>query len=88
MGYAQNKPVTSAYQEYAKPSQLKAKHVLITLLKAESAEPIYGVFTLMMTEHRTQLLSTTKGDLRPRLANLQSKFAKLICFSSSDVSIS
>ncbi len=79
---------TSRLQAYAKPSQLKAKHVLITFLMTESAEPIYGVFTLLMTEHRTQLLSTTKGDLRPRLANLQSKFAKLICFSSNDVSIS
>ncbi len=42
----------------------------------------------MMTKHRTQLLSTTKGDLRPWLANLQSKFAKLICCSSSDNFIS
>ncbi len=34
----------------------------------------------MITKHRIQLLSTTKGDLRPRLANPQSKFAKLKFF--------
>ncbi len=62
--------------------------MLITLLMTENAELIYGVVTLKMTKHRTQLLSTTKGDLLPRLANLQSKFAKLVCFSFSDVSIS
>ncbi len=50
----------------------------------ENADPIYGVVTLMMSKHLTQLLSTTKGGLRPRLANLQSKYAKLIYFSSSD----
>ncbi len=62
--------------------------MLITLLMPENSEPIYGGVTLMMTKHRTQLLSTTKGDLLPRLANLQSKFAKLIYFSCSVVSIS
>ncbi len=56
----------------------------ITLLMTENAESIYGVVTLMMTKHRIQLLSTTKEDLRPRLAHPQSKFAKLNFFSASD----
>ncbi len=56
--------------------------MLLTLLMTENAEPIYGVVILMMTKHRIQLLSTTKEDLRPRLANPQSKFAKLKCFFS------
>ncbi len=55
-------------------------HVLMT----DSVEPIYGMVTKMMTKHRTQLLSTTKGDLRPRLANLKFKFAKLKCFFSAN----
>ncbi len=55
----------------------------------DNLEPIYGMVTRMMTKHRTQLLSTTKGDLGPRLANLESKFAKLKCsFSASDDFIS
>ncbi len=49
----------------------------------DSVEPRYVMVTRMMTKHRTQLLSTTKGDLRPRLANLTSKFAKLKCFFSA-----
>ncbi len=36
--------------------------------------------TKMMAKHSTQLLSTTKGDLRPQLANLKSKYAKLKFF--------
>ncbi len=62
--------------------------MIITFLMTDNVEPIYGMVTRMITKHRTQRLSTTKGDLRPRLADLQSKFAKLIYFSSSDVSIS
>ncbi len=55
----------------------------------DNVEPIYGMVSRMITKHRTQLLSTTKGDLRPRLANLRSKFAKLKCFfSASDDFIS
>ncbi len=49
-------------------------------LTTDNVEPIYGMVTRMMIKHRTQLLSTTKGDLGPRLANLKSKFAKLKCF--------
>ncbi len=55
----------------------------------DNVEPIYGVVTQMMTKHRTQLLRITKGDLRPRLANLKSKFAKRKCiFSANDDFIS
>ncbi len=54
----------------------------------DDVEPIYGIVTRMMTKHRTQLLSTRKGDLRSRLTNLKSKFAKLKCFSASDDFIS
>ncbi len=54
--------------------------MIITFLMTDNVEPIYGVVTLIMTKHRTQLLSTTKGDLGPLLANLKSKFAKLKCF--------
>ncbi len=50
----------------------------------DNVEPIYGMVTRMVTKLRTQLLSTRKGNLRPRLANLKSKFAKLKCFSASD----
>ncbi len=57
--------------------------MLITLLMTENAEPIHGAVALMKTSHRIQLLSTTKEDLRPRLANPQSKFAKLTCFFSA-----
>ncbi len=53
-------------------------HVLMT----DSVEPIYGMVTRIMTKHRTQLFSTTNGDLRPRLANLKSKFALLKFFFS------
>ncbi len=55
--------------------------MIITFLMTDNVEPIYGMVTRMM--HRTQLLSTTKGDLGPRLANLKSKFAKLKCFFSA-----
>ncbi len=44
--------------------------------------------TRMMTKHRTQRLSTTKGDLRQRVANLKSKFAKLKCFFQLVMTIS
>ncbi len=55
----------------------------------DNVEPIYGMVTRMMTKHRTQLLSTTKGDLGPRLANIKSEFAKPKCFfSASDGFIS
>ncbi len=54
--------------------------MIITFLMTDNVEPIYGMVTRMMTKHRTQLLSTTKGDIGPRLANLKSKFAKLKCF--------
>ncbi len=57
--------------------------MIITFLMTDNVEPIYGMVTRMITKHRTQLLSTTKGDLRPRLANLKSKFAKLKCFFSA-----
>ncbi len=57
--------------------------MIITFLMKDNVEPIYGMVTRMMTKHRTQLISTTKGDLRPRLANLKSKFAKLNFFSGS-----
>ncbi len=60
-----------------------------TFLMTDNVEPIYGMVTRMITKHRTQLLSTTKGDLGPRLASLKSKFAKLKCFfSASDDFIS
>ncbi len=36
-------------------------------LTTENVESISGVVTRMMAKHRTQLLSTPKGDLRPRL---------------------
>ncbi len=59
--------------------------MIITFLMTDNVEPIYGMVTRMMTNHRTQLLSTTKGDLRPRLASLKSKFAKVkLFFSASD----
>ncbi len=44
---------------------VEAKRVIITFLMTNNVEPIYGMVTRMMTKHRTQLLSTTKGDLRP-----------------------
>ncbi len=56
---------------------MKAYRVIITFLMTDNVEPIYGMVARMMTKHRTQLLSTTNGDLRPRLANLKSQFAKL-----------
>ncbi len=62
--------------------------MLIMLLMTENVESIYGMVTRIITKHRTQQLSTTKGDLRPRLANLQSKVAKLKCFSVIDNFIS
>ncbi len=63
--------------------------MIITCLMTDSVEPRYVMVTRMMIKHRTQLLSTTKGDLRLRLANLKSKFAKLKCFfSASDDFIS
>ncbi len=63
--------------------------MIITFLMTDNVQPIYGMVTRMMTKHRIQLLSTTKGDLRPRLANLKSKVAKLKCFfSASDDFIS
>ncbi len=63
--------------------------MIVTFLTTDNVEPICGMVTRMMTKHRTQLISTTKGDLRPRLANLKSKFAKLKCFfSASDDFIS
>ncbi len=62
--------------------------MIITFLMTDNVEPIYGMVTRMITKHRTQLLSTTKGDLRPRLANLKSEFAKLKLFSASDDFIS
>ncbi len=58
--------------------------MIITFLTTDTVESIYGMVTRMMTKNRIQLLSTTKGDLRPRLANLKSKVAKLKFFSASD----
>ncbi len=54
--------------------------MIITFLMTENVEPQYGMVTRMMTKHRTELLSTTKEDLRQLLANLKSKVAKLKCF--------
>ncbi len=63
--------------------------MIITFIMTDNVEPLYGMVTRMLTKHCTQLLSTTKGDLRPRLADLKSKFAKLKCFfSASDDFIS
>ncbi len=63
--------------------------MIITFLMTDNVEPIYGMVTRMMTKHRTQQISTSKGDLRSRLANLKPKVAKFKCFfSASDDLIS
>ncbi len=46
-----------------------------TFLTTWNVESIHGVVTRMMTKQRARLFSITKGDLRPRLAKLYSKFA-------------
>ncbi len=74
-----NKYLTEGIVSYIAVEGL-AKRVIVTFLMTDNVEPINGMVTRMMTKHRTQLLSTTKEDLRPRLANLKSKFAKLKCF--------
>ncbi len=66
----------------------KAKYVFITFLTTGNAGSICDVVTRMTTKQRTQQLSILKGDLRSRLTKLQSKFAKLKCFSGKDDSIS
>ncbi len=57
--------------------------MIIMFLMTDNVEPKYGMVTPMMTMHRTQLPSTTKGDLGSRLVNLNSKFAKVKWFFSA-----
>ncbi len=62
--------------------------MLITFLTTGNVGSICDVVTPMTTKQRTQQLRILKGDLQSRLAKLQSKFAKLKCFSGNDDSIS